>query len=72
MMIKNLGLEGMTDSRFDEERVNSVVWRFLDRKYSYDGTGGLIRIPNSRYDLRTMEIWYQMMRYLSEYRRNGD
>lgn len=72
MMIKNLGLGNITDNRFDEEYVNSVVWRFLDRQYDPDGSGGLICIPNSKYDLRTMEIWYQMMRYLSEYRRNGD
>lgn len=72
MMINNLGLSQMTDSRFDENYVNCVVWRFLDRKYDPDGTGGLIRIPNSKDDLRNIEIWYQLMRYLSEIRRNGD
>lgn len=71
MMIRNLGLVNMTDRKFDEEYVNSVVWRFLDRQYSRDGEGGLIYIKNSPYDMRTMEIWYQMQRYLSEYRRNG-
>lgn len=72
MMIKNLGLDSMSDSKFNIDYVNSVVWRFLDRKYDPDGTGGLIRIPNSKDDMRTIEIWYQMMRYLSEYRRNGE
>ena len=72
MMIKNLGLEHMSDRQFDYEYVNGVIWRFLDRKYDPDGQGGLIYIPNSQYDLRSMEIWYQMMRYLSERRRNGE
>ena len=72
MMINNLGLIGMTDNRFDLEYVNGVVWRFLDRKYGHDGEGGLVYLPNCRYDLRTMEIWYQMMRYLSEFLRNGE
>ena len=72
MMVSNLGLGGMTDNCFDDEFVNSVIWRFLDREYSHDGEGGLIYIPNSQYDMRTTEIWYQMMRYLSLYRRNGD
>ena len=71
MMIKNLGLEGMTDSRFDIEHVNSVIWRFLDREYTRDGEGGLIYIKNSPYDMRTMEIWYQLQHYLSQYGRNG-
>ena len=69
MFIKNLGLDDMHDSRFDERQADSVIQRFLNRDYSYDGEGGLIYIPNCQYDLRDMEIWYQMMRYLSEYRR---
>ena len=72
MMISNLGLKDMTDRNYDGEYVNSVIWRFLDRKYSYDGEGGLIYIKDSKYDMRSMEIWYQMQRYLSEYRRNGE
>ena len=71
-MIENLGLSDMYDSRFDGEYVNFVVWRFMNREYSRDGEGGLVYLPNSPYDLRSMEIWYQMMRYLSEYRRNGE
>jgi hypothetical protein len=72
MFIKNLGLLDMSDTRFDEEYVNSVIWRFLDRQYEPDGEGGLICIKNCPYDMRSMEIWYQMQRYLSEYRRNGE
>ena len=69
-MISNLGLRDMTDDKFDGEYVNSVIWRFLNREYNSDGEGSLVYLPNSRYDVRSMEIWYQMMHYLSEYRRN--
>ena len=72
MMINSLGLFEMTDKNFDDEYVNYVVWRFLDREYDRDGKGGIVYIPGTREDMRSMEIWYQMMRYLSEYRRNGE
>lgn len=71
-MIENLGLSEMYDNRFDGEYANYVVYRFMNREYSSDGEGGLVYLPDCQYDLRSMEIWYQMMRYLSEYRRNGE
>lgn len=69
MMITNLGLADMTDDVFDIEYINRVIWRFLDRTYDKDGKGGLVYIPNCPYDLRTMDIWYQLMRYFSECQR---
>lgn len=69
-MIENLRLADMTDDRFDGSYVNRAVWMFLNREYGSDGEGSLVYIPHSRYDLRSMDIWYQMMRYLSEYNLN--
>ena len=69
-MIDSLGFAGMTDGRFDNEFANSIIWRFLNREYDYDGKGGLVYLPHTRCDLRSVEIWYQMMWYLSEYQRN--
>lgn len=63
-MIKNLGLGSMTNDRFDKKFVDEVVTRFLDRDYEPDGTGGLFTVKNCRYDLRTVEIWYQLCWYL--------
>lgn len=63
-MIVNLGLGHMTDDRFDEDYVRDVVDKFLYREYEPDGTGGLFRIRNCEYDLRDVEIWYQMCWYL--------
>lgn len=63
-MIANLGLNGMTDNRYDEQYVNDVINRFLDREYKSNGRGGLFTIRNCEYDLRDVEIWYQLCWYL--------
>ncbi len=65
-MIINLGLGSMDDSKFDENYVEDVVSRFLDRKYKRNGEGGLFTVKNCKHDLRTVEIWYQMCWYLDE------
>ena len=66
-MIVNLGLGFMTDSRFDEQFVDDVIFRFLNREYEPDGKGGLFTVRNCKYDLRTVEIWYQMCWYLDTF-----
>ena len=63
-MIKNLGLYSMTNNRFNIVYVSAVIDRFLDRAYEPDGEGGLFKIPNCKYDLRDVEIWYQLCWYL--------
>lgn len=65
-MIANLGLGGMTDERFDEAKTRRIISRLLTRNYEPDGKGGLFTVINSRYDMRTVEIWFQAMRYLDE------
>ena len=65
MFIDNLGLIDITDNNYDRDYVEKVVWRFLDRGYTHDGAGGLVYIKDCSFDMRTTEIWYQMMRYLS-------
>lgn len=63
-MINNLGLGGMMDSKFDRLYVDEVVERFLNRDYEPDGRGGLFRVRHCAYDLRNVEIWYQLCWYL--------
>lgn len=65
-MISSLGLNGMFDDRFDEEYVEEVVNRFLDRNYEPDGRGGLFTVRHCDYDLRDVEIWTQLLWYLDE------
>lgn len=66
-MIGNLGLGSMTDDHYDEEYVNYVIERLLDRKYKPNGEGGLFTIYNCKKDLRKVEIWRQLGMYLNTF-----
>lgn len=65
-MILNLGLDSMNDFNFDETYTNNVITNFLERRYEPNGKGGLFTVKHCRYDLRSVEIWYQMCWYLDE------
>lgn len=65
IMIVNLGLGSMTDDRYDRRLVDNIVNRFLDREYEPNGRGGLFVVRDAQYDLRSLEIWYQMCAYLN-------
>ncbi len=66
-MIVNLGLNFMSDARFDGDHVDRVLCRFLNREYSRNGEGGLFTIRRCQRDLRSVEIWYQMCWYLDQF-----
>ena len=63
-MIVSLGLGSMSDSRFDAAYTDEVIFRFMNRKYKRNGEGGLFTIEHCKYDLRSVEIWWQMNWYL--------
>ena len=65
-MLVNLGLRSMSDDRFDPDYVDMVIDRFLEREYEPDGTGGLFTLRHCEYDLRDVEIIYQLYWYLDE------
>ena len=65
-MLASLGLGSMSDRKFDREKAREIIDRFLNRRYEADGRGGLFTVRNSRFDLRSAEIWYQAMWYLDE------
>lgn len=65
-MIVNMHLGSMTDNRFEEDYVEDIVARFLDRDYERNGDGGLFRVDNPNVDMRNLDIWYQMCWYLKE------
>lgn len=69
-MVINLGLDNMTDTRFDKEYVDKTIDCFLKRKYNRNGRGGLFTVHNNEYDMRSAEIWYQMCWYLDEILQN--
>ena len=66
-MMRNLGLGGMDDNRYDRRVVESILNRFLHRDYEPDGKGGLFVLHHCEYDLRDVEIWYQMCWYLDNF-----
>lgn len=65
-MLKSLGLACMTDEHFDKQETINIINRFLNRDYLRNGHGGLFTICSERWDMRSIDIWYQMMHWLSE------
>ena len=66
-MIVSLGLGAMDDPRYNENRVDEIVDRFLNRDYQPNGKGGLFTIKNCEHDMRDVEIWIQMLWYLDAF-----
>lgn len=67
-MLGSLGLFKYSDEHFDIREVDRIIRRFENRTYERNGRGGLFYIQNCREDMRTLEIWYQMMLYLNQRR----
>ena len=67
IMMTNLGVDLMTDDRFDKEFIEERIYDFLDRRYSPNGKGGLFYIRDCRDDLRNVEIWTQLCWYLEKF-----
>ena len=64
-MITSLGLGSMLDERYDRRYVDYIINRFLNREYKPNGEGGLFTIRNTKRDMRTVEIWYQLNEYIN-------
>ena len=65
-MIVSLGLAAMDDNRFDDYRADGIIDRFLSRTYQPNGAGSLFTLSRPTIDMRTIDIWYQLMAYLNE------
>lgn len=63
-MLESLNLIEMDDLHFDANYARDRITRFIERRYEPDGSGGLFTIRRCAYDLRNVEIWYQMCWYL--------
>lgn len=63
-MIQNLGLNPMTDSKFDKKVVDTIIARLLNREYEPNGKGGLFTVKRYPRDMRTVELWCQLSWYL--------
>ena len=65
-MVDSLGLNNMTGSNYNKLYVDTTIDIFLNREYKRNGEGGLFTIADNNCDMRSMEIWYQLCRYLDE------
>lgn len=65
-MIANLALAVMSDALFDEDYAYERIMIFLNREYDYYGQGGLFTVQNPPRDMRTVEIWCQMLWHLND------
>lgn len=69
LLIDNLGLSKIDPSSRDAQRNrrrnSRIINKFLEREYARDGTGGLFPMKRTNKDQRKIEIWYQMMEYVS-------
>lgn len=69
IMLSNLDMATCTDMVWDYEKerlVNHKIDILLDRKYEYNGSGGLFPLQFPKTDQRNVEIWYQMQSYFLE------
>lgn len=64
-MICNLDLLSMTNAYYNEDYVEFIIFRFLNREYDFDGRGGLFRIERFEGNMKTIEIWYQALFYFN-------
>ena len=71
-MMINLGLMNYENNMFDESMVGNIIDIWLNRQFDADGTGSPFPIAGSNEDMRTVELWNQMHRYLVEKYPPGD
>ena len=69
-LLENLALDVYTDNyleKFGRDEVVTVFHRLNQREYNSDGSdGGLFPLMDAHEDQTKVEVWYQMMAYLSE------
>ena len=65
-MVDSLGLLSFTDDNYDESEVDLVLSTFNQRMYAHDGRGGLFTLKDCTYDLREVDIWFQLIWKVNE------
>ena len=65
-MVDSMGLLDMDNDHFHGETVSTTLDRMIRREYASTGRGGLFTVKEPREDMRNVEIWYQMMWWLTD------
>ena len=66
-MMENIDLSRFSDEVVRHQGLGVATQKlnvFLDRRYSWDGSGGLFPLSSPNADQTTVEIWYQLNAYL--------
>lgn len=64
-ILNSLHLDKMTNDIYDNEFVEYMIDKCLERNYDKDGTGAIFK-SSSRCNLESVEIWYQMCWYMND------
>lgn len=65
-LVTNLGLAKYSDDNFDYDVVFDILKRWLYRDFDSDGEGSIFPVMYPDQDQTKIEIWEQMIGYLSE------
>jgi hypothetical protein len=63
-MIYNLGLWDQDNNHYNEKYVNDILTKFNNGEYAENGEGGLFPMDDPSFDVRQLELWDQMNRYI--------
>jgi len=69
IFLANLNLDKFNDEyclSHATGRVDRILNRFNDRRYDYNGNGGIFPLRRTKHDQRQVELWYQMGEYMTE------
>lgn len=66
IMLENLGLFEYENDRFNEDDVNYILQKWMNREFNYDGNGSIFPLFRPKRDQREIEIWDQMSDFLNE------
>ena len=66
--IEHLQLDNFVDELSDEDcaEISTIGNRFVNRRYSRDGYGGLFPLNHPVKDQRKVELWHQMHNWINE------
>lgn len=69
ILVRNLGILEFDDEHWGEDAIISIVNRLnivQDRKYDFNGNGGLFPLEHAEMDQRNVQIWNQLCQFVNQ------
>lgn len=66
MMMENMRLTQYTNPHYDEEIVDIIISRFVERKFNKNGDGGPFPLRHPLANMKRTDWWYAMNWYVEE------